>query len=92
MARNPSDPNRDGGAYVSVLTDYVDWNYASPPSKPKEPRTPPTPERRGEEWARWVKTLLMEALDEEVANETDPSRKGALASARKHIQGKWSDT
>ena len=91
MARNPTDPGTDGGAYASVLTDYVDWNYASPPSKPKDPRTPPTPERRGEEWARWLKTVFLEVLDEEVANEPEQSRKNALAAARKHIQGKWHD-
>jgi len=90
--RNPSDPSKDGTAFVSVLTDYVDWNYASPPSKPKDPRTPPTPERRGEEWARWMKSVVLEVLDDEVANETEASRKSALAAARKHIQGKWSDT
>lgn len=91
MARNPTDPGTDGGAYAAVLTDYVDWNYASPPSRPKDPRTPPTPEGRGEEWARWVKAVLLEVLDGEVANEADPERKKSLAAARKHIQGKWND-
>jgi hypothetical protein len=81
----------DGVAHASVLTDYVDWNYASPPSKPKDPRTPPTPELRGEAWARWMKEVFLKVLDDQVAIEPDLERKRSLDAALKHIQGKWND-
>ncbi len=91
MARMPSDPNKDGTAYASVLTDYVDWTYASPPKEPPAGDAAAAA-RSGAQWARWVKEVLVQVLNQELQNEKDPVRKSALQSAHAHITGKWQDT
>jgi hypothetical protein len=96
--RNPTSPDADGTAMMSVLTEYTDWTYTgddpttSPDGTTFPPPAPPpgaeasTAAGANSDWARWVlKKLKQELKRQHDDPHASPARKQKLAEALGHL-------
>ena len=96
MATNPSKPSMDGGAFVTVLTEYADWSYTgdepmNPPAEATTDTTTAAPKARSAKSkaaadpaladSAWARWIL-KMLDKELARQASNPRASQSRKAR----------